>query len=124
MNIKILIDMNLSPNWVRLFNENNIEAAHWSKIGRSDEKDATVLKWAKDNNHIVFTHDLDFGAILAATNAEFPSVIQLRTQDIFPDKSSKILLEIIKEHEQILNDEALIIIDESKMRLRILPLKK
>ncbi len=42
------------------------------------------MEWAKTNSHIVFTHDLDFGAILAATNAIAPSVIQVRTQDVMP----------------------------------------
>jgi len=32
----------------------------------------------------VFTHDLDFGDILAATGAEAPSVIQVRTEDTTP----------------------------------------
>jgi predicted nuclease of predicted toxin-antitoxin system len=40
------------------------------------------MKWANDNGYVVFTHDLDFGALLATTHAQGPSVIQIRTQDI------------------------------------------
>lgn len=42
------------------------------------------MAWARANDYIVFTHDLDFGAMLALTNAESPSVIQVRTQDVTP----------------------------------------
>jgi predicted nuclease of predicted toxin-antitoxin system len=35
------------------------------------------MEWARANRYIVFTHDLDFGSLLAATGAETPSVIQI-----------------------------------------------
>ena len=60
-------------------------ASHWSTIGSLNAPDREVLLWAKANGYLLFTHDLDFGAILAATEAEGPSVIQIRAQDISPD---------------------------------------
>ncbi len=33
--MKILIDMNLSPDWVEVFTKANIESTHWSSIGES-----------------------------------------------------------------------------------------
>jgi predicted nuclease of predicted toxin-antitoxin system len=46
--------------------------------------DDIIVSWARENGYIVFTHDLDFGVLLAWTRAESPSVIQVRTQDVFP----------------------------------------
>jgi len=43
------------------------------------------MDWAKDNGYVVFTHDLDFSALLAATQAECSSVIQVRTQDVLAE---------------------------------------
>jgi hypothetical protein len=40
--------------------------AHWSTIGPPSAPDAQILAWMRDNGHILSTHDLDFGAILAA----------------------------------------------------------
>jgi len=54
------------------------------------------MLWAKANGHLLFTHDLDFGAILAATEAEGPSVIQIRAQDISPGHAKNLLLNIIR----------------------------
>jgi len=82
------------------------------------------MKYARKNKYVVFTHDLDFGSLLAVTNADGPSVIQVRTQDILPDNLSNIVIPAIKQYQHILEEGALIVIDESKMRARILPLKK
>ena len=62
--MKILIDMNLSPEWVKEFEKNGIKAIHWSSIGDLDAPDKVLMKYAKDQDYIVFTHDLDFGTIL------------------------------------------------------------
>jgi len=65
--MKILIDMNLSPAWVSVLEEAGHTASHWSTIGSFNAPDREVLLWAKANGCLLFTHDLDFGAILAAT---------------------------------------------------------
>ena len=57
--MKILIDMNLSPEWVQEFKLHNIEAVHWSSVGKFDAPDNLIMNWARQNNYIVFTHDLD-----------------------------------------------------------------
>jgi predicted nuclease of predicted toxin-antitoxin system len=46
---KILIDMNLSPKWINLFDAEGWEAVHWSKIGDFGATDKVIMKWAKDN---------------------------------------------------------------------------
>jgi predicted nuclease of predicted toxin-antitoxin system len=68
--MKILIDMNLSPLWVNFFQKNNLYLIHWSKLGRATDLDFTIFEYAQQNNYIVFTNDLDFGAILAATKCK------------------------------------------------------
>jgi predicted nuclease of predicted toxin-antitoxin system len=39
-----------------------------------------IKSWARAHGAIVFTHDLDFGAMLAATKANAPSVIHVCKQ--------------------------------------------
>lgn len=80
-----------------------------------------LFDWAKDNDFIVFTHDLDFSAILAATRAEGPSVIQVRTQDTMPQTLAEKVIKIIKEQSKILENGALLTIDEMRSRIKILP---
>ena len=74
--------MNLSPFWARFFRENNIEAIHWSNVGKANDPDNIIFDYARINKYVVFTNDLDFGSILAATNANAPSVFQVRSQNL------------------------------------------
>jgi predicted nuclease of predicted toxin-antitoxin system len=76
--MKILIDMNLSPLWVQFLVENGIEAVHWSTVGEPTAPDSQILEHAASNGFVVFTHDLDFGMLLAARKARAPSVLQVR----------------------------------------------
>ncbi len=67
--MKLLVDMNLSPRWTLLLAGNGFDASHWSAVGAPDAPDAEIMAFARSGDHVVLTHDLDFGAILAATGA-------------------------------------------------------
>lgn len=122
--MKILIDMDLSPDWVAAFAAQAIESVHWSTIGDPRAEDETIMDWARINDHVVFTHDLDFGTILALTQAENPSVVQVRAQNILPSHLANIVIAVLRENEALLKQGALIVIDEGKARVRILPLQR
>ncbi len=121
--MKLLIDMNLSPTWVDVLATGGIDAIHWSKIGTNTASDREIMAWAKTSGYIVLTHDLDFGAILAATEAEYPSVIQLRFQDIAPERSKHLVLNVIARFRDELETGVLISVDENRARIRLLPLR-
>ena len=122
--MKILIDMNLSPAWVKVLEKAGHTASHWSTIGSLNAPDREVLLWAEANGYLLFTHDLDFGVILAPTEAEGPSVIQIRAQDISPDHAKNLVLNIINQFAETLLQGALISLDEEKSRVRLLPLRR
>jgi predicted nuclease of predicted toxin-antitoxin system len=77
--MKLLVDMNLSPRWVAVLADAGVEAAHWSTLGTSNAPDLEIMAYAKADDYIVLTHDLDFSAILAVTHGEKPSVVQIRS---------------------------------------------
>jgi predicted nuclease of predicted toxin-antitoxin system len=81
--MKLLIDMNLSPLWVQFPADSGFASIHWSSIGRASAPDTQIMDYASANGLIIFTHDLDFGALLANRKSRQPSVIQIRTQDVF-----------------------------------------
>ncbi|MBV6402457.1 MAG: hypothetical protein CNIPEHKO_02769 [Anaerolineales bacterium] len=83
--------------------------------------DDVIMSWARENGYVVFTHDLDFGVLLALTQAESPSVIQVRTQDVFPEVLGKRLVKVLQEHQATLEKGALLTVDEVKARVRVLP---
>ncbi len=121
--MKILIDMNLSPDWVKVFQKYDIEAVHWSNVGDPREKDTVIMEFARANGYIVFTNDLDFGSLLAATGVETPSVIQVRTQDILPTSIENLVISALRQFEEELNNGALVTVDKAQSRVRILPIR-
>ena len=64
--MKFLIDMNLSPLWVSFMAGKGLTAVHWSTVGQPCAPDSEILDFAAANDWIVFTHDLDFGMLLAS----------------------------------------------------------
>lgn len=122
--MKMLIDMNLSPDWVKVFEKYDIEAVHWSNVGDPREKDTVIMECVRANGYIVFTHDLDFGSLLAATGTETPSVIQVRTQDILPTSIENLVISALHQFESELNNGALVTVDKAQSRVRILPIRR
>ena len=122
--MKYLLDMNLSPNWLAEFSKRGIEAIHWSQVGDVRAPDSQIMKYARDNGYVVFTHDLDFGAMLAATGASSPSVIQVRIQDVSPNSLAARFFDIVAQHKEHLQNGALVIVDTRQNRVRILPLSR
>ncbi|OHB34554.1 MAG: hypothetical protein A2Y09_06345 [Planctomycetes bacterium GWA2_39_15] len=62
--------------------------------------------------------------MLAVTHAEGPSVIQIRTQDVLPKHLESLVIAALQQYETMLEAGALIVIDESISRARILPLNR
>jgi predicted nuclease of predicted toxin-antitoxin system len=122
--MKILIDMNLSPDWVNYFAASGMEAIHWSRIGSAQAKDTEIMEYALVNRLVVFTHDLDFGAILAATQADAPSVLQVRTQETFANVIGDVVMAAIAKFREELESGALVSIDMQRSKVRILPIRK
>lgn len=121
--MKLLVDMNLSPDWVAILKQAGWEAVHWSSVGDPRADDSIIFAWAKEHGHILFTHDLDFGTILALTQGEGPSVIQVRTQDVTPSAIGKLVVNAVRQFQSELERGALIVLDEARARARVLPLK-
>jgi len=122
--MKIVLDINLSPAWIPLLEAEGYETIHWSKIGAITAPDTEIMEWARRNGYVVFTHDLDFSALLFSTNAIAPSVIQLRTEDIRPESVGKLALLALQQAAKDIKAGALVTIDPRKNRIRLLPLKQ
>jgi predicted nuclease of predicted toxin-antitoxin system len=121
--MKILIDMNLSNKWVEVLQNNGFKAAHWSTVGEPTASDEEIVKYAILNGYVIFTHDLDFSAILSATHEDKPSVIQVRGDPCIKNISTQVV-NALKQVTSELENGALVTINVKTIRLRVLPLKK
>ena len=122
--MKLPVDMNLSPRWIEFLISAGTQAVHWSKVGRVDAPDAEIMAWAAKNDFVVLTHDLDFGAILAALEGERPSVVQVRADDVSPAAIGPKVVAATVQLASELDAGALVTVDSSRARVRLLPLRR
>jgi predicted nuclease of predicted toxin-antitoxin system len=121
MSLPILVDMNLSPEWIPFLNQAGWPAVHWSTVGDPRADDRTIMAWARGQKHAVLTHDLDFGTTLALTHASGPSVVQVRTENVLPEHIGQIVLTALQQYESELTAGALLVIEPTRNRVRVLP---
>lgn len=121
--MKVLIDMNLSPEWAEVFESAGWEAVHWKEVGDPSAPDSELMEWARSGGYLVFTHDLDFGALLAATGAVGPSVVQMRCEDTRPSTMGEAVVNAMNSHLDDLRRGALVTVDPRRRRITLLPLK-
>lgn len=114
--------MNLSPAWVEVFRAAGLEAVHWSELGPPDATDAVVFEQARQQGAVIFTNDLDFPAILAASRGQAPSVVQLRSGSLLPTHSGNRVVGILRELAPQLAKGAVLVIEAARHRVRLLPL--
>ncbi len=115
--------MNLSPDWREILRAQGHEAIHWSETGDAKAPDREVMEYAARNGCIVFTHDLDFSAMLAATQARAPSIIQVRAQDTLSARFRDLVLDSLRRFEDQLAAGAIVVIEAFRARARVLPLR-
>jgi predicted nuclease of predicted toxin-antitoxin system len=122
MSVQLVVDMNLSVEWLTELAQHGWAAVHWSTVGDPRADDSVIMAWALANGHVVFTHDLDFGTALALTHATGPSVLQVRGQNVLPEDIGPVVIAALRQHDAALAAGALVVVDVKKSRVRVLPL--
>jgi predicted nuclease of predicted toxin-antitoxin system len=120
--MRILVDMNLSPLWIPFLQQHGFETVHWSSVGAASASDAEIMDHAGAGGFVVFTHDLDFGMLLAMRRSGGPSVIQIRTQDVLPAAVGTLVVNALNAARLHLDAGALVTIDAMQHRIRLLPI--
>lgn len=121
--MNLLLDMNLSPALTVTIAAHGHDVLHWSQVGDQRATDLTILSWAREHGRVLVTHDLDFAAILADTDAAGPSVIQVREQDLLASETAGAIVRAITAAAPALARGAIVTIHEDRSRIRILPLR-
>jgi len=122
MTLRLVIDVNLSPEWVPVLTEAGFDTVHWTQIGDPAAPDREIMDWAVANGYIVFSHDLDFSTMLALTHANGPSLVQLRGSKVLPEQIAEPLIQSLRRFSVDLEAGALLLIEPARSRVRILPL--
>lgn len=99
------------------------DSVHWAAVGDPRAPDSELVQWSRDNDRILVTHDLGISAILAATGRVGPSVIQVRTGDLLHSDGPAMVASALKLHSREILDGALVVVEPSRSRVRLLPFR-
>ena len=120
--MRFLADAGLSPASVDFLIQLNHEAVHVRNLGMQRAPDADIVARARADSSIVLTFDLDFGDVLALAVLDKPSVIIFRLSDERPPAVNQRLATVLQERSADLESGALILVEDSRYRVRKLPI--
>ncbi len=119
--MKFIADMGISQTTIKWLRDQGFNAVHVRDEMMHRAPDTEIVKKAKDENRIILTCDLDFTDIVSASGGKYPSVILLRLENETPPNVNKRLKQVIGESKKALIEGAIISVEETRHRVRLLP---
>jgi predicted nuclease of predicted toxin-antitoxin system len=119
--MKFLLDMGLARSTAEHLRQGGHDAVHLREQGLQRLPDQDIVDKAVREGRIILTHDLDFGRIVALSQAQQPSVVTFRLEDMRAVRVNQYLQEIITRFAGELRQGALISVSEQGIRVRRLP---
>ena|SRR5438093_194463 len=120
--MRFLADAGVSPKTVAFLNERGHEAVHVRTLGLQRALDRELIERARADSSVVLTFDLDFGEILALAILDKPSVIIFRLADERAESVNRCLSAVVPERLAELESGALILVEDTRYRVRKLPI--
>ncbi|GFP33630.1 hypothetical protein HKBW3S42_01967 [Candidatus Hakubella thermalkaliphila] len=120
--MRLSADIGISQTTVIWLNEQRFDAIHVRDSKMHRASDTEIIRKAKKEKRIVLTCDLDFGDIVSASGEKCPSVIILRLENETPSNVNSRLKQVLKESSEDLKKGAIISVEETRHRVRPLPL--
>jgi predicted nuclease of predicted toxin-antitoxin system len=117
-----LIDMPLARRVADQLSADGHDAIHLSQQGLGRLADEEIFAKATAEGRIIVTADLDFGAIIARTGTQAVSVIVFRLANLKADHVVTLLRRVLAKATADLNRGAVVIVEETRVRIRHLPL--
>lgn len=121
--MKFLLNMNIPRQLGRLLQEQGHSVRHAADVGLASASDHAIVDAARANGEVIVTHDLDYGHLLAFAGTNAPSVIIFRLPQPSVDGMMAALAAAWQNIEQPLIRGAIVVIEDSAVRVRELPVK-
>jgi predicted nuclease of predicted toxin-antitoxin system len=121
--MKFLVDNALSPVFAEGLRRAGHDAIHVRDYGLQESEDEVIFDRAAREERIIVSADTDFGTLLALHRGKAPSVILLRRMvPRRPESQVSFLLSNLNEIAESLERGAVVVIEETRLRVRPLPI--
>ena len=122
--MRFLADAGISPKTVEFLKQLGHEATHVRTLGIQRAPDAQIVEQARADESVVLSFDLDFGDLLALGVMDKPSAILFRLSDERAESVNARLSTVLNEQLAELESGALILVEDTRYRVRKLPIRR
>ena len=119
--MRFLADMGVSIRVVEWLRNNGHDANHLREEGLHRMPNGEIFTKAIHENRIIITFDLDFGEIVALSKGKKTSVILFRLHNTRTSHLILRLSTVLKDTAKALEEGAVVVVEESRHRVRCLP---
>jgi predicted nuclease of predicted toxin-antitoxin system len=120
--MRFLADMGIALRIVEWLRSEGHNVSHLREEGLHCLPNGEIFQKAAAEHRILLTFDLDFGEIIALSGGRTVSVILFRLHNTRTPHVIDRLRAVLKESASALEEGAIIIVEESRHRIRRLPL--
>lgn len=113
--------MGLSMRVVEWLRSRGHDVVHLRDQGLQRLPNGKIFEKATAEDRVVLTFDLDFGEIVASSPASQTSVVVFRLQNTRTDHVMTRLERVLQESRGALDQGAVVIVEDTRHRVRLLP---
>ena len=122
--MRFLVDASLSPVVALQLSATGHDAVHVGDELRLNASDPEILAHAAEHDRVIVAADTDFGELLARHVSHKPSLVLFRRRrGRRPVDQVALLLEHLPDVQGHLGDGAVVVIEEGRIRVRLLPIR-
>ncbi len=119
--MRFLADMGVSTRVVEWLRNYGHDAKHLREEGLHRMPNGEIFTKAIREDRIIITFDLDFGEIVALAKGKRTSVILFRLHNTRTSHLLSRLSTVLKDTAKALDEGAVVVVEESRHRVRYLP---
>jgi len=120
--MRLLADLHIAPRTVQFLRSLGHDVLRVTDLLPATASDETIVERAAQDQRIILTQDLDMTAIIALSRRQYPSLVTLRLSSVRIEFVNTVLQRTLPVLEHDLQQGTLVTIEDSRVRLRRLPL--